>query len=73
MENLYEKLDSMLLLKYMKDSINFIVMNEKTAKDMMEVWKNPFEDSKDLPIFTTYRGHEVLLSETLKDGEFRIG
>lgn len=65
-----EQLDNKLREAYMKGPMSFIVMNNITSKMVIgEMVELPFSTI----VLTKYEDLEVLISESLKDGEFRIG
>ncbi len=66
--NLHEKLEQILHEKYTKSGVEFIVMNENTAKNLVKD-----VSGMNIGVFNKYKGIDVLISETLQDGEFKIG
>lgn len=68
--SLIEQLDNKLKEAYMKGCASFIVMNGITSKMVIEeMIELPFS----IMVLTKYEDLDVLISESLKDGEFRIG
>lgn len=68
---LFEKLDDLLAEAYMKGPVSFIVMNDYTSFNLMRemIGTDPLSTMN----LSRYEDLDVLISESLKDNEFRIG
>lgn len=68
--SLDKELDLLILDTLMKKEISFIVMNKNTAREIVTELNlgNPYYFT-----LTSYKGYNVLISESLDYGEFRIG
>lgn len=64
-------LNDVIIKKSMKGVIEFIVMNSVTATALLkELCIGIEEDGTRL---NSYKNYEILISNTLKDNEFRVG